>query len=148
MAKAVTFELLNQDGETVSSSDYAGTRMILFFYPKAMTPGCTTESCDFRDNYQVFKDAGYEILGVSPDKPAANLKFKQSEGLNFDLLSDVDHSLAEELGAWGEKTNYGKVYEGLIRSTFVVGPDGELEKAWRNVKAAGHVARVRAELLG
>ena len=148
MATAVTFELPNQDGETVSSSDYAGTRMILFFYPKAMTPGCTTESCDFRDNYQVFKDAGYEILGVSPDKPAANLKFKQSEGLNFDLLSDVDHSLAEELGAWGEKTNYGKVYEGLIRSTFVVGPDGELEKAWRNVKAAGHVARVREELLG
>ena len=94
------------------------------------------------------KDAGYEIVGVSPDPPSANARFKEKEGLNFDLLSDVDHTLAAEMGAWGEKQNYGKVYEGLIRSTFVIGPDGTVEKAWRNVKAGGHVARVREELLG
>ena len=147
MTEKVEFELQNQDGELVSSSDFAGRPVVMFFYPKAMTPGCTTESCDFRDNYSVFQEAGYEIVGVSPDPPERNARFKEKEGLNFDLLSDVDHTLAESLGAWGEKKNYGKTYEGLIRSTFVIGPDGSLEKAYRNIRAAGHVARVRADLL-
>jgi peroxiredoxin Q/BCP len=119
----------------------------MFFYPAAMTPGCTKESCDFRDSYGEFGEAGYEIVGVSPDSPARNAKFKEKEGLNFDLLSDEDKALATSLGAWGEKTLYGKTMEGLIRSTFVIGPDGTLEKAYRNVKATGHVARLKEELL-
>lgn len=148
MSQEVSFELSNQDLETVSSSDFAGRRLIMFFYPKAMTSGCTTEACDFRDNYSDFADAGYDIVGVSPDPPELNARFREKERLNFDLLSDEDHALAESLGAWGEKKRYGKVFDGLIRSTFVVGPDGALEKAYRNVRATGHVERVRADLLG
>ena len=148
MADHVTFNLRNQDGETVSSDDFAGRRLVMFFYPAAMTPGCTIESCDFRDSYQEFTAAGYDIVGVSPDKPSRNAKFREKEGLNFDLLSDEDHALADELGAWGEKNLYGKTSQGLIRSTFVIGPDGAVEKAYRNVKATGHVARVKADLLG
>ena len=147
MSQTVAFSLPNQDGDTVSSDDFAGRRLIMFFYPAAMTPGCTKESCDFRDSYGEFGEAGYEIVGVSPDPPARNAKFKEKEGLNFDLLSDQDKTLATSLGAWGEKTLYGKKMEGLIRSTFVIGPDGTLEKAYRNVKATGHVARLREELL-
>jgi peroxiredoxin Q/BCP len=148
MSETVTFKLPNQDGEMVSSEDFAGKRLVMFFYPAAMTPGCTTESCDFRDSYQEFTDAGYEVIGVSPDAPSKNARFKEKEGLNFDLLSDQDKGLATSLGAWGEKKMYGKTVEGLIRSTFVVGPDGRVEKAYRNVKATGHVARVKADLLG
>jgi peroxiredoxin Q/BCP len=148
MRETVTFNLPNQDGEMVSSDDFAGRKLVMFFYPAAMTPGCTKESCDFRDSYQEFSDAGYEIIGVSPDAPAKNARFKEKEGLNFDLLSDQDKELATSLGAWGEKKMYGKTMDGLIRSTFVIGPDGQIEKAYRNVKATGHVARVKADLLG
>lgn len=148
MSETVKFSLPNQDGDLVSSEDFAGRKLVMFFYPAAMTPGCTKESCDFRDSYAEFADAGYEIVGVSPDSPARNAKFKEKEGLNFDLLSDEDKELATSLGAWGEKTLYGKKMDGLIRSTFVIGPDGELEKAYRNVKATGHVARVKEDLLG
>jgi peroxiredoxin Q/BCP len=148
MSEPVEFELPNQDGEVVSSDDFAGKRYVMFFYPRAMTPGCTTESCDFRDSYAEFNQAGYDVIGVSPDPPARNLKFKEKEGLNFDLLSDEDHTLADALGAWGEKTLYGKVSRGLIRSTFVIGPDGNVEKAYRNVRASGHVDRVKADLVG
>jgi len=147
MTDKVDFSLRNQDGEQVSSSDLAGQRYVMFFYPRAMTPGCTTESCDFRDSYAEFGEAGYQVVGVSPDPPERNAKFKEKEGLNFDLLSDEDHSLAASLGAWGEKTMYGKTSEGLIRSTFVVGEDGQVVKAYRNVRAKGHVARVKADLL-
>jgi peroxiredoxin Q/BCP len=148
MTDKVSFELQNQDEETVRSNDFQGKKYVMFFYPKAMTPGCTTESCDFRDSYSEFAEAGYEIVGVSPDPPALNRKFKEKEGLNFDLLSDEDHQLAESLGAWGEKKLYGKVSEGLIRSTFVVDEEGNLAEAYRNVRAKGHVDRVKAELLG
>lgn len=147
MADKVSFELKNQDGTAVSSDELKGKKYVMFFYPKAMTPGCTTESCDFRDSYSEFADAGYEIVGVSPDPPSRNKKFREKEGLNFDLLSDEDHVLAESLGAWGEKTMYGKVSEGLIRSTFVVDETGHLTHAYRNVRAKGHVDRVKAELL-
>lgn len=147
MAQKVSFNLQNQDGMQVSSDRFAGKKYVMFFYPRAMTPGCTTESCDFRDSYSEFADAGYEVIGVSPDPPGRNLKFKEKEGLNFDLLSDEDHQLAESLGAWGEKKLYGKLSKGLIRSTFVIDEDGEVEKAYRNVKATGHVARVKADLL-
>src|SRR5690606_6929755 len=145
---SVSFELPDQDGNLVKSSDFAGRRLIVFFYPKAMTPGCTTEACDFRDSYDELLAAGYDIVGVSPDPPEANAKFKEKEGLPFPLLSDADHRLAEELGAWGKKKNYGKEYEGIIRSTFVLGPSGEIEHEYRNVKATGHVARLRQDLLG
>lgn len=148
MAESVQFELLNQAGEQISSGDFAGKKYVMFFYPRAMTPGCTTESCDFRDSYSEFADAGYEVVGVSPDPPSRNKKFKEKEGLNFDLLSDEDHRLAESLGAWGEKKLYGKLSNGLIRSTFVVDEEGKVEKAYRNVKATGHVARVKQDLLG
>ena len=148
MADTVIFDLVNQDGERVTSGDLAGKRYVMFFYPRAMTPGCTQESCDFRDSYQDFRDAGYDVIGVSPDPPSRNAKFKENERLTFDLLSDEDHSLAESLGAWGEKTMYGKTSEGLIRSTFVVDEDGSVAKAYRNVKATGHVGRVKADLLG
>jgi peroxiredoxin Q/BCP len=120
----------------------------MFFYPRAMTPGCTTEACDFRDNYSKFEQAGYQVIGVSPDPPSRNAKFREKEGLSFDLLSDEDHALASQLGAWGEKNNYGKKSMGLIRSTFVFDPDGEMVAEYRNVKATGHVARVAADLLG
>ena len=147
MSDQVTFDLLNQDGEHVSSADLAGRKYVMFFYPRAMTPGCTTESCDFRDSYSEFGEAGYDVIGVSPDPPARNAEFKEKEGLNFDLLSDEDHGLAESLGAWGEKKLYGKTSEGLIRSTFVVDESGNVTTAYRNVRATGHVARVKADLL-
>ncbi|MGH3650376.1 MAG: thioredoxin-dependent thiol peroxidase [Acidimicrobiia bacterium] len=148
MAQTVEFSLPNQNGEEVGSDDLAGKKYVMFFYPRAMTPGCTQESCDFRDSYAEFNEAGYEVIGVSPDPPSRNLKFREKEGLSFDLLSDEDHALAESLGAWGEKKMYGKTTEGLIRSTFVIGADGAVEKAYRSVKAQGHVARVKEDLLG
>jgi thioredoxin-dependent peroxiredoxin len=148
MAESVQFDLPNQDGERVTSDDLAGKRYVMFFYPRAMTPGCTTESCDFRDSYAEFSESGYQVIGVSPDPPDRNRKFKEKEGLNFDLLSDEDHQLAESLGAWGEKKLYGKVSRGLIRSTFVVDENGQVDKAYRNVKATGHVDRVKQDLLG
>jgi peroxiredoxin Q/BCP len=143
----VSFELPNQEGETVSSEDLSGRKYVMFFYPRAMTPGCTVESCDFRDSYSEFSEAGYQVIGVSPDPPSRNARFREKEGLNFDLLSDEDHLLAESLGAWGEKTMYGNVAKGLIRSTFVINEAGEVDKAYRNVRAKGHVARVKADLL-
>jgi peroxiredoxin Q/BCP len=145
---AVKFSLPNQNGELVTSDDFRGNGLVMFFYPRAMTPGCTTEACDFRDNYSKFEQAGYQVVGVSPDPPSRNAKFREKEGLAFDLLSDEDHALASQLGAWGEKNNYGKKSMGLIRSTFVFDPDGEMVAEYRNVKATGHVARVAADLLG
>lgn len=144
---SVTFTLPDHSGNDVSSDDYRGKKLIMFFYPKAMTPGCTTEACDFRDSYDDLLGAGYEIVGISPDAPERNAQFREKEGLPFPLLSDEDHSLAEELGAWGTKKNYGKEYEGIIRSTFVLGPEGEVEREYRNVKATGHVARLKEDLL-
>jgi peroxiredoxin Q/BCP len=140
--------LLYDDGSPGSLADHRGTKLVVFFYPKAMTPGCTTEACGFRDDYERFRAAGYEIVGISPDPPADNAAFRARDDLPFRLLSDQDHVVAARLGAWGIKRNYGKEYEGLIRSTFVVDEDGALTHAWRNVKATGHVERVARELLG
>ena len=142
------FTLSDESGNEVSLGDFAGSSLIMFFYPKAMTPGCTTEACDFRDNYQAFQKAGYSVVGISPDPPEANARFREKEGLTFPLLSDPDHRLADRLGAWGIKKNYGREYEGLIRSTFVVDGSGVLEAAYRNVRAKGHVARLVREVLG
>ncbi|MDO4254266.1 MAG: thioredoxin-dependent thiol peroxidase [Kocuria sp.] len=143
---APAFTLHNQDGEDVSLSDYAGQRVIVYFYPKASTPGCTTEACDFRDNLARFTAEGYAVLGISPDSPTALKKFSDNEGLPFPVLSDADHAVALAWGTWGEKKNYGRVYEGLIRSSFIVDSQGMIEVAQYNVKATGHVAKLRRDL--
>ena len=139
--------LTTDQGEAATLRDHTGRKVVVFFYPKAMTPGCTAEACGFRDNYGQFQEAGFEIVGVSPDPPSDNAAFRQRDDLPFDLLSDPDHSVAGQLGAWGIKKNYGKEYEGLIRSTFVLDESGVITHAWRNVRAKGHVERVAKELL-
>ena len=144
--KAPSFTLEDYTSQQYSLADYAGHKVILYFYPKASTPGCTKEACDFRDNLASLKSLGYVVLGVSPDKPAALEKFTTKESLTFPLLSDADHAVALAYGAWGEKKNYGKVYEGLIRSTFVIDEQGVLELAQYNVRATGHVAKLRRDL--
>ncbi|MEX0795062.1 MAG: thioredoxin-dependent thiol peroxidase [Acidimicrobiia bacterium] len=145
---ALNFELKNHNGDAVTQDDYLDGGLVMFFYPRAMTTGCTVEACDFRDNYSDLVESGYNVVGVSPDPPELNAKFREKEGLNFDLLSDEDHTLAEDLGAWGEKKLYGKTITGLIRSTFVFDSSGEMVREYRNVKATGHVERVKADLLG
>ena len=144
---APSFTLSDQDGEPHSLKSHVGRRLIIFFYPKAMTPGCTGEACDFRDSYDDFTAAGYDIVGISPDPPESNKRFREKNRLPFPLLSDQKHRVASAYGAWGTKVNYGKEYEGLIRSTFVVGPDQTVEREFRNVRAKGHVDRLRRELL-
>lgn len=144
---APAFTLDDQDGTPVSLSSLRGRRVILYFYPAAMTPGCTTQACDFRDSFPALQAAGYTVLGVSRDEPAKLRTFRERDGLSFDLLSDPDHAVHEAYGAWGEKMNYGKVVEGVIRSTFVIDEEGRIAHALYNVKATGHVARVRS-LLG
>jgi thioredoxin-dependent peroxiredoxin len=143
---APDFTLVDQDGESVALHDYRGRRVILYFYPAAMTPGCTTEACDFRDSMGSVQGAGYAVLGVSRDDPATLRAFRERDGLAFPLLSDPDHAVHEAYGAWGEKLNYGKRVEGVIRSTFVIDADGAIEQALYNVKATGHVARLRKSL--
>ena len=144
--KAPSFTLEDYTGQQYSLADYAGHKVILYFYPKASTPGCTKEACDFRDNLASLKSLGYVVLGISPDKPASLEKFTAKESLTFPLLSDADHAVALAYGAWGEKKNYGKVYEGLIRSTFVINEQGIIELAQYNVRATGHVAKLRRDL--
>ena len=140
---APDFTLVDQDGDDVSLHDLRGRNVILFFYPAAMTPGCTTEACDFRDSLAPLQAAGYTVLGISRDLPEKLERFRQRDGLTYDLLSDPDHSVHDAYGAWGEKVNYGKVVEGVIRSTFVIDAEGRIEHALYNVRATGHVARVR-----
>lgn len=142
----LSFTLPDQHGTPVSTTDYADQRLIVFFYPKAMTPGCTAEACDFRDRYERLLDAGYAVVGISPDPPTDNAKFAAEHDLKFPLLSDVDHEVALRYGAWGTRKNYGREYQGIIRSTFLLGPDGQVEREWRNVKAKGHVERIAKEL--
>jgi len=143
---APDFTLTAADGSTVSLAGLRGRRVIVYFYPAAMTPGCTTQACDFRDSLDALAAAGFAVLGVSPDAPAKLQKFTDRDGLTFPLLSDPDHEVLEAWGAWGEKSNYGKTYTGVIRSTVVVAPDGTVELARYNVKATGHVASLRKAL--
>ena len=143
---APTFTLTDQDGSAVSLADFAGRRVILYFYPAAMTPGCTTQACDFRDNLASLASAGYAVVGISPDKPEKLAKFREKDGLTIRLLSDTDKSVMTAYGAFGEKKLYGKVVQGVIRSTFVVDEDGAVELAQYNVKATGHVAKLRRDL--
>lgn len=143
--KAPNFSVETADGETFElSKELAASKqgVIVYFYPKASTPGCTTEACDFRDNIARLSSLGYTVIGLSPDKIPALEKFRDKQSLTFALGSDADHKVAESYGAWGEKKNYGRVYEGLIRSTIVVGKDGTVAHALYNVRAKGHVERV------
>jgi peroxiredoxin Q/BCP len=145
-AAAPFFSRLDDEGTSVTLDDYAGHALVVFFYPKAFTPGCTTESCDFRDRHEAFYAAGYEIVGVSPDEVGDLARFRAEHDLPYPMLSDPDHTMAEAYGAWGIKKNYGKEYEGLIRSTIVIDAAGLVEHAWYNVKATGHVQRVARDL--
>lgn len=143
---APAFSLPDAAGGTVSLSDYSGQRVVVYFYPRANTPGCTTEACDFRDALDQLNGANITVLGISPDSPAALAKFRDDHGLNFPLLSDPNKETLVAYGAYGEKKNYGKVVQGVIRSTFVVNPDGTIAIAKYNVKATGHVARILKDL--
>ena len=144
--RAPDFTREDHDGNEVSLGDFTGSKLVIYFYPKAFTAGCTTESCDFRDNYQVFRNAGWEIVGVSPDPVGKLSEFKDEYDLPFPLLSDEDHSMADAYGAWGLKMNYGKEYEGIIRSTILVDEDGGVAEAFYNVKATGHAERVMSSI--
>jgi len=144
--KAPDFTLPTDTGETVTLSDLLGSRVIVYFYPTAMTPGCTTQACDFSDSLDRLKAEGYTVLGISKDTTERLAKFREKEGLTITLLSDVDRAVLTEWGAFGEKKLYGKVVEGVIRSTFVVDAEGKIELAQYNVKATGHVAKLRKDL--
>jgi peroxiredoxin Q/BCP len=144
--QAPDFTLPDADGRQVSLSVLRGQRVIIYFYPAAMTPGCTKEACDFRDSRQDLSEAGFALLGISPDSPAKLAKFAEREGLTFPLLSDPDKTVLKAYGAYGEKMLYGKKSVGVIRSTFVIGADGAIERAYYGVKATGHVARLRNDL--
>ena len=143
---APAFTLPDQDGESVSLADHAGGTVILYFYPAAMTPGCTTQACDFSDSLEALRAADTEVVGISPDSPDKLARFRERDGLTITLLSDADKSVMTAWGAYGEKKLYGKVVEGVIRSTVVVGEDGVVTHARYNVKATGHVARIRRDL--
>ncbi|MFD1720060.1 thioredoxin-dependent thiol peroxidase [Amnibacterium endophyticum] len=143
---APDFTLPDSSGKDVSLADLRGQDVVLYFYPAAMTPGCTTQACDFRDNLNSLAQAGYRVVGVSKDEPAANAEFAEQESLNFPLLSDPDLAVHKAYGAWGEKSMYGRTVTGTIRSTFVIDGEGRLTHALYNVKATGHVASLRKRL--
>ena len=143
---APDFTLTSDTGETVSLADLRGRKVIVYFYPAAMTPGCTKQACDFTDSLDSLKAAGYEVLGISPDKPEKLAKFRTRDSLTITLLSDADRSVMNAYGAYGLKKLYGKEVEGVIRSTFVVDEDGTIALAQYNVKASGHVAKLRKDL--
>jgi peroxiredoxin Q/BCP len=143
---APEFSLQAADGTEVSLASLRGHRVIVYFYPAAMTPGCTKQACDFRDSEKNLTDAGFTVLGISPDKPAKLAKFAERDGLTFPLLSDPDKAVLGAYGAYGEKMLYGKKSVGVIRSTFVIDKDGKIERAYYGVKATGHVARLRKDL--
>jgi peroxiredoxin Q/BCP len=146
--RAPAFALPDQDGTTVSLDQFAGRQVVLYFYPRDDTPGCTKEACQFNDNLQAFSRAEVQVLGVSADTAAKHQKFRDKYGLTFPLLTDADHAVGEAYGAWGEKTLYGKKTIGVIRSTFLIGPDGTIQRAWYHVKADGHAAKVLEEVTG
>lgn len=145
-ASAPDFTLLDENGASVSLSDYRGRKVILYFYPEALTVACQKQACDFRDNLNSLKGAGYVVLGVSRDEPDKLAKAVATDGLNFTLLSDPDHAVHEQYGTWGEKNLYGKTVVGVIRSTFVIDEDGVITMPLYSVKATGHVAMLRKKL--
>ena len=146
--KAPAFTLINQDGAKVSLKDFAGQRAVLYFYPADDTPGCTTEACQFNDELKAFAKLDTVVLGVSPNNEASHIKFREKYGLKFNLLCDPDKKMMEKYGAYGEKILYGKTVIGVIRSTFIIGPTGTIERTWYSVKTNGHAAKVLEALQG
>ena len=144
--RAPAFTLTDDHGKRVALASFRGTSVILYAYPAAMTPGCTTQACDFRDSLSSLQARGYAVLGISPDSVESLAKFRERERLSFPLLSDPDHKVLENYGAYGEKKLYGKTVVGVIRSTFVISPTGRIEHAMYGVKATGHVAKLRRDL--
>jgi thioredoxin-dependent peroxiredoxin len=141
-SSAPSFTLPDQDGKPVSLDDLRGQKVVVYFYPKDMTPGCTAEACQFNDNLQQFSAANVAVLGISPDGAESHQKFRAEHGLTFPLLTDADHAVMESYGAWGEKTLYGKKSVGVIRSTFLIDEEGKVQQAWYSVKANGHAEKV------
>jgi len=145
---APPFALSDQHGDSVQLKDFQGRKVLVYFYPQADTPGCTTQSCDVRDHRQDLSGLGVDVVGISPDQPEENLAFDEKYTLGFPLLSDPDHAVADAWGAWGEKVNYGKTYVGIIRSSFLVDEEGKVERAWYKVKPADTVPKATAALSG
>jgi thioredoxin-dependent peroxiredoxin len=145
-AKAPSFSLPDQSGKTHKLSDYQGKFVVLYFYPKDDTPGCTKEACAFRDDERALTKSGAVVLGVSPDDTKSHEKFATKFSLNFPLLADPDHAVAEKYGAWGEKSMYGRTYEGIVRSTFLIDPKGKVARVWPKVKVDGHSEEVRTSI--
>ena len=143
---APEFSLPTDNGDRLTLKDLRGRKVVLYAYPAAMTPGCTTQACDFRDSLASLRAAGYEVVGISPDAPAKLAKFRERDAITFPLVSDEDKSVLTAYGAYGEKKNYGRTVMGVIRSTFVIDEDGKIERALYNVKATGHVAKLRRDL--
>jgi peroxiredoxin Q/BCP len=143
---APEFSLPTDNGDRLTLKDLRGRKVVLYAYPAAMTPGCTTQACDFRDSLGSLQAAGYEVVGISPDAPAKLAKFRERDAITFPLVSDEDKSVLMAYGAFGEKNNYGKKVMGVIRSTFVIDEEGKIERALYNVKATGHVAKLRRDL--
>jgi thioredoxin-dependent peroxiredoxin len=143
---APEFSLPTDNGDRLTLKDLRGRKVVLYAYPAAMTPGCTTQACDFRDSLASLRAAGYEVVGISPDAPAKLAKFRERDAITFPLVSDEDKSVLTAYGAFGEKKNYGRTVMGVIRSTFVIDEDGKIERALYNVKATGHVAKLRRDL--
>ena len=143
---APEFELQSDRGETVSLDDFAGEKLVLYFYPRDMTPGCTTEACDFRDERDTFAERGWNVVGVSPDEVDDHEEFRDKYDLNFPLLADTDNSVADAYGVWREKTTFGNTYEGIVRSTFLIDEEGKIVEIFDNVRATGHVERLLRDM--
>lgn len=144
---APDFSGINQEGNSISLSALKGKKLILYFYPKDNTPGCTAESCNLNDNYDYWLSKGYEVIGVSPDSEASHLKFAQKFGLKFNLIADTNKEILQSYGVWGEKMNYGKTYLGVIRTTFVINEEGIIEKIFKKVDTKEHTIQIVKELL-
>jgi peroxiredoxin Q/BCP len=143
---APEFEAESDDSGALALSDFAGQKLVLYFYPRDMTPGCTTEACDFRDNLETFQEEGWQVVGVSPDEVDDHEEFRQKYDLNFPLLADTDNEIAKAYGVWREKQTFGNTYEGIVRSTFLIDEDGEIIEIFDNVRATGHVERLLRDM--
>lgn len=143
---APDFKGLNQNGEQISLSDYNGKKVILYFYPKDNTPGCTSEACDLNDNYNMWLSKGFEVIGVSPDSVASHKKFAEKYQLNFNLVADTEKEILQQYGAWGEKKMYGKTYMGVLRTTFVINEDGRIAQVFEKVKTKEHTNQILSTL--